>query len=371
MTRAQVSLVQCKQYNKNELEDALYKAVGLLGGINKFIQPKSKVLVKPNLLSARPPEQGVDTHPEFIRAVIRLIKSVTTNIALGDSPGGFDLKDIDKVYEISGVKKVCEEEGIRLIKFDQAVNLEGFPIATAAKDCDSIVSLPKLKTHSATVLTGAVKNTFGMVIGLHKAQCHLRAPMPDEFSRILVKVFSIVKPTLSIMDGIVGMEGEGPAAGPLRDVGVIIASQDAVALDAVFARAVGAEPLLIPTTREAVKRGEGAGDLKQIEILGDQLTMPVVKNFKLPKASAMYKLPGPIIRLGVKTINFCPGIDKEKCKRCELCYKICPKNAIKKLEDGSFWVAAKECIRCFCCYEVCPHNAIELKKSLLARLIMR
>lgn len=371
MSRSQVSIVKCKTYEPKEVENAVRKSLELLGGIEKFVKPNSKVLIKPNLLSARTPEEGVDTHPELVRATARLIMPVTSQIFVGDSPGGWELRDTDKVYERSGIKKICEEEGLRLVRFDKAIDLNGFPIASITREVDSIISIPKLKTHSTTVLTGAIKNMFGMVVGLHKAQCHLRAPMPDKFAVVLTHVFSLVKPTLSIMDGVIGMEGEGPAAGTLRNFGLILASQDAVSLDAIFSKIVGIDPFEIPTIYETARRDYGIGDLERIEVLGEKIEGVKIKDFKLPKTSYLFNLPRPIFNMGVRAIKFYPHIDKKICQRCDLCFKICPKSAVKKLKDGSFVINIKECIHCFCCHEVCPHKAITLKKSLLARVIMR
>ena len=371
MNKAQVSLVKCKTYDAKEVELAVKRSVDLLGGIEKFIKPDSKVLIKPNLLSARNPDEGVDTHPEVIRAVARCVKAVTPRIFVGDSPGGWTLRDIDEVYDKSGVKKICLEEGLKLVKFDKVIELNGFPIAAILKEVDSIISVPKLKTHSTTILTGAIKNMFGMVVGLYKAQCHLKAPMPGELARLLVRVFGLVKPVLSIMDGIVGMEGEGPAAGSLRNTGLVIASPDAVALDAVFAKVAGIDPSRIHLIREAAKKNEGVAGLDKIEILGEEIENVKIKNFKLPKTSFIYTLPKPLFRVGLRHIRFYPFIAEKRCRRCGLCFNICPKAVVKRLKDGRFEVDVKGCICCLCCYEVCPHGAISLKKSFLAKIILR
>lgn len=371
MTKSKVSIVRCASYKQPEVEGAVKIAVEQLGGIEKFIKPNSRVLIKPNLLSARAPEEGVDTHPEVVRAVARLVKTITPHILLGDSPGGWGIKDIDRVYEKSGMKKICLQENIKLVKFDKAVMLDGFPIASVVKEVDAIVSVPKLKSHATTVLTGAVKNMFGAVVGLHKAQCHLKAPMPDKFAPVLAHVYSLVKPVLSVMDGIVGMDGEGPAAGRLRDFGIILASGDGVSLDAVFAQLAGLDPRRVLTTHEAHKRGCGIADPNRIEIVGEKLEDVKIAHFKLPKTSILFNLPRPIINAGVAALKLCPHIQKKQCKRCGLCFKICLKNAIKKIDTGEYVVNTKECIRCFCCYEVCPYKAITLKKSLLAKVIMR
>lgn len=371
MNRSQVSIVRCADYRQSEVEGALKIAVELLGGIEKFIKPNSRVLIKPNLLSARSPDEGVDTHPEVVRAAARLIKTVTPHVYVGDSPGGWDIKDIDEVYEKSGIKKICLEEDLKAVRFDKAVMTEGFPLAAIVKEVDVIVSIPKLKSHATTILTGAVKNMFGMVVGLNKAQCHLRAPTPDKLAPILAHVYSLVKPVLSIMDGIVGMEGEGPAAGSLRNFGIMLASHDGVALDAVFAKLAGVNPHRIFTIRETEKRNCGIADLNRIEISGESLEAAAIKHFRLPKTSILFSLPKPIFHVGAKALKFSAHIRKNKCRRCGLCFKICLKNAIKKVDKGAFVVDTKECISCFCCYEVCPYKAITLRKSLLARIVMR
>ncbi|MBI4335032.1 MAG: DUF362 domain-containing protein [Candidatus Omnitrophica bacterium] len=370
MTRSSVSIVRCGGYDPDEVEAAVRRAVGLLGGIEKFVRPNSKVLIKPNLLSARRPEEGVDTHPEVLRAVARLLKPVASRILVGDSPGGWALKEIDSVYEKSGAKEVCQQEGLELVKFDKAVYLDGFPIAAVAREVDSIVSIPKLKTHSTNILTGAVKNTFGVVVGMHKAQCHFKAPLPHELAIILVRIFGIATPALSIMDGIVGMEGEGPAAGSLRDIGLILAGGDAVSLDAVFSKIAGVEPLNVPTTAEAVRRNMGIGDLNRIDVVGEKIEKAEIKNFKLPQTARIYKLPRPLIRTVTRRIKFYPFIDRKKCLGCALCFNSCPAKTIKP-RGAKFRVETKGCVNCFCCHEVCPYNAIKLRKSFLAKFIIK
>lgn len=366
---SRVSIKKCATYGSEETTAAVKEAVSLLGGMERFVRPGSRVLLKPNLLSARAPEEGVDTHPEIVRAVARLVKPITPHIFVGDSPGGWELRDIEKVYEKSGVKAVCEDEGLRLVKFDKPVETKGYPIASVITEVDSIISISKLKTHSTAILTGAIKNTFGAVVGLHKAQCHLRAPMPAQFASVLADVLSIVKPALSIMDGVIGMEGEGPAAGNLRNFGLILASADAVALDSVFAMLAGLDPLRVPMIYEAQKRGLGTAELKKIEVLGENAADIRIRNLKLPKTSLLFNLPRPLIALGIKAIKFYPRIDRNKCAACGLCANICARAAVKKTGNKKMAIDTDECIRCFCCHEVCTYNAITLYKSFLFRMI--
>lgn len=366
--KSKVSIVRCNTYKQDEIFESVKKAVDLIGGMSNFVRPGQKVLIKPNLLSARLPEEGVDTHPEFVRAVVKLVKEAGGVVYIGDSPGGWFVKNPDEVYSKCGIKEVAEQENVNLVKFDNTYYIDGIPFATYAKDCSCIISLPKMKTHNLTTLTGAVKNTFGMVVGLYKANCHLRAPKPYEFSNLLVDIFSYVKPHLSIMDGIVSMDGDGPAAGRLRDSKLILASHDAVSLDAVFSKIVGLEPFKLHTTQIAHKKGLGCGDLNQIEILGESLEDVKISDFKLPQAAFFYKLPSSVLKLSKKVIWIKPYIIPDVCTKCDICVKTCPVKAIN-LKKDILVVDNKRCIDCFCCHEVCQYNAIKINRSLLTKFI--
>lgn len=370
INKSQVSIVRCSSYERAEVARAVKEALSLVGGIEKFIKPGSRVLLKPNLLSGRPPADAVNTHPEFLRAVGRLVKTVTPNILVGDSPGGWNLRAIADVYENAGIKQICDEEGFKAVKFDKVVDIKGLPFASVINEVDFIISLPKLKTHSVMMITGAIKNTFGMIVGMSKAHCHLKYPMPEDLAPVLVDVFGVVRPVLSIVDGITGMEGDGPAAGTVRNFNLVLAGADAVAIDSVISRLAGIDPLSVKTTAEAARRDYGTADIDKIEILGEKLEDSKIKNFRMPGTFKLYRLPKSVIRKGIKYVKFYPRISLRKCRGCGLCFAICPKKTIKKAIMGKFRVKTKDCICCLCCHEVCPYKAISLKKSLLARFMI-
>ena len=365
---SKVSIARAKAYNQDEIFLAVRKAVDLLGGISDYVKKGERILLKPNVLSAKPPESGVDTHPEVLRAVARLVKEAGAEVLVGDSPGGFYFKESDSTYETAGIKRVCEEEGLRLVAFDKADNVNGIPLAYVVKEVDGIISLPKMKTHDLTTITGAVKNSYGLAVGLYKAQCHLKAPRPREFAEYIVNVFECAVPRLVVMDGVVAMEGSGPAAGELREAGLILASNDCVACDAVFAALIGLAPLDIETTEEAYKRKSGEADLSRIKVLGMDLREAKLHNFKLPETSVLIRIPKPIVRLLAGRIKFWPKIDDAICEKCQICAKSCPAGCITVEEKGST-IDYKKCVTCFCCLELCPYKAISIKRSLLARLL--
>ena len=366
--KTRVSITKAVSYDRDEVYGAVKKAVDLLGGISSFVKRGEKILLKPNVLSARPPESGVDTHPEMIRAAARLVREAGADVIVGDSPGGINFKDSGSTYEAAGIKKVCDEEGITLVAFDRARNVRGMPISEWAFLADGIISLPKMKTHDLTTITGAVKNSYGLAVGMYKAECHFKAPRPGAFCKYVVDVFEAVKPRLAVMDGIDAMEGDGPAAGTLKRLGLVIAGSDCVAIDAVFSEMIGVEPLKVEITAEAYKRGLGEADISRIEILGEDIGSVSPEDFKLPETSAVMKLPEPLLKLLIKGIKFLPRIDDKICKRCLICEKSCPAQAIT-IGEARPAIDYSKCVRCFCCMELCPHKAISIKRSLLARLI--
>ncbi len=366
--KSKVSLIRCNSYNSQDVYDAVKACVDLLGGIGSIVRSDARVLIKPNLLGAKPPESGIDTHPEVVRAVISLVKEAGGYVQVGDSPGG-SVKKMADVYAISGIGQVCQEEGVEIVNFDQVKMIKGIPIAKAPLEADVFISVPKFKTHELMILTGGVKNVFGVVPGLFKTECHKLAPGPSSFARLLVDIYSFSRPHLSVIDGIIGMEGEGPgAAGTLRKLNLIAASTDAVSLDAVLACIAGLEPFDIPTTREAHRRQLGIGRMENIEVLGDDLSDFIQPDFKLPKTTMYHHVPNSLLRLFAVLLKIKPQVKLDKCKSCGVCVKSCPMGAISD-ENGTIKFDYSKCILCLCCHEFCPENAIFIKESIFHRII--
>ena len=365
---SRVSITRASSYDSVEVYAAVREAVELLGGMAAFVRKGERILLKPNLLSARPPESGVCTHPEVVRAVARLAKEAGAELYLGDSPGGLGYKNAGSTYEASGMTKVCAEEGVKLVDFDAARNINCMPISSWAKDVDGIITIPKMKTHDLMTLTGAVKNSYGLAVGHFKADCHLKAPMPADFAVRAVDVFETAVPRLAVMDGIIAMEGDGPAAGTLRNAGLVIAGSDCVACDAVFARIAGLDPLKLPIIAEAYRRKLGEADLSNIEALGARIEDVRMRDFKLPRTSVVMKVPKPLLKFLTKAIRFLPQINDRICRKCRICEKSCPAKCITIADEGSR-IDYRKCIKCFCCHELCPYDAISVRRSLLAKII--
>jgi len=363
-----VAIVKCPDYDPGRVLEAVRKSLDLLGGIIKFISPRSKVLVKPNLLMAIEPQAGVDTHPEVVRAVIKLLKGINCNVLVGDSPSTWNNR-IEEVYQISGIKKICEEEEVELVKFERRRWRGKFPLSTYLDECDYLVSIPKFKTHELTILTAAIKNNFGLVSGTYKTELHRCNIDIYEFSKAVVDIYQEARPALSIVDGITAMEGDGPGTGgKLRQQGLIIAGADAVAVDSVLTMIMGLKPLDILTTRIAHERKLGVAGINSIKILGENIKDLNGGHFELPKNSLLLKIPQPLLRLAGKFIQLYPRIVQKNCVLCGTCIGICPQKAIRRDKEKIIIHYAK-CISCFCCQESCPAAAIKVKKNLLVNIL--
>jgi uncharacterized protein (DUF362 family)/Pyruvate/2-oxoacid:ferredoxin oxidoreductase delta subunit len=367
-----VSVVRCAQYDRVTTGAAVAEAVGLLGGIRAFIRPGDRVLLKPNLLKARPPEDAVTTHPEIVRAVIRLVREADGIPLVGDSPG---IGDLRSVSERAGILGVVKEEGAAFADFDTAVAVKNggrfqrLEIARAAVEADAIINLPKLKTHGMTVLTGAVKNLFGCVPGKRKVQWHFNTGVDHRaFARLLVELSAAVKPRLTIMDAVVAMEGNGPGSGDPRTVGLLLAGRDPVAVDVIAADIVGLQPAQLPVIRAAMDAGIGEVRPDRIRVLGEPLDAVRVRNFIVPpREHTEWQLPEWSRRLLKDALTTRPVIDHGVCIQCGICQKDCPRQAIAE-QDGHLVIDHRNCIRCFCCQEFCPQGAITVGKGWLLRL---
>lgn len=374
-----VSVVKCESYEQKKVDRAVRESLKLIGGLDKIIKTGQKVLLKVNMLNAEPPERAVTTHPALLRSVIKLVKEVGGEVLVGDS-SGIAYKDVESAWQATGLKKAAEEESARVINFQKVEKIDNsqnkkvpiLHLAGEVVESDVVISLPKLKTHNFTLFTGAIKNLYGCIPGFHKKELHRLAPRPQDFARLMIDIFSIIKPSLAVMDGIVGMEGDGPQAGLPREIGVVLASRDFVALDAVASYIIGYDPFDIDITRIAAERGLGKGRLDEIEIRGVSLDEMRIKDYKLASSInvLLRRVPGFILfilkHLAPLVLKIEPVVEKDKCTRCGVCLEHCPTGAMVMGKDYPI-IDRKKCIKCFCCQEFCPQRAVGIRYNWLAR----
>ena len=323
-----------------------------------------KILIKPNLLRASEAKEGIVTHPAVLRAVVEKVETMDpASIVVGDNPGLFGYGENEESFKITGLMEAAKGYYQNIGNDSQKVdfNAEFMPTVSLSKivlDADIIISLPKFKTHGLTVITGAIKNSYGFLPGAQKAKLHKAAGSPERFHEVIVNVFRLRVPDLFIVDAVVGMEGNGPASPELRSIGLILASSNAVALDSVMAIMMGCDPGRLHFLRKAKEAGLGDYDLSTIEVIGELKRLP---DFKLPPLGGQAIFRNETMQAMIHNRTLLrPQADPELCTGCGICVEQCPVSALT-MNDDLPQVDADTCITCFCCQEICPEKAMILR----------
>lgn len=370
---AVVALKRCESYEQEAVQEAIDNIFKLFGGMDRFVKPGDRVLLKLNLLMKRAPERATTTHPSVARAIVRAVQRAGGVPILADSPGGpYTRGMLSGVYEVCGMKAVAEETGCRL-NDDFSTTVRAIPEGVTAKrldllgvldHVDRVITVGKLKTHGLTTMTGCVKNLYGTVPGTTKVEYHARYQDVRLFSEMLLDICTCVKPCFAILDAVEGMEGEGPSGGRPRKISALIGGENPHAVDAVGARLIGLEAAQVTTLEAAMRHGL----LPKYEIEGDNIEPMILRNFDIPmglhKSSWVHwmnRLPQPLRPRPVFT--------HRKCDGCGTCERACPAKAISMDERRRPHVNLEACIRCYCCQELCPKNDVEVRRNPIFALL--
>jgi uncharacterized protein (DUF362 family)/NAD-dependent dihydropyrimidine dehydrogenase PreA subunit len=323
-----------------------------------------KVLIKPNVLRSSLAEDHIVTHPAILRAVVEKVEELNpAEIVVGDNPGLHSYGDNALSFEKTGLLEAAKGyyrnlgDASRQVKFNPEYK-DQVSVSSEILDADVLISLPKFKTHGLTVMTGAIKNSYGILPGAQKALLHQLAGSPDRFQDMMIDVFQLRIPDLFIMDAVVGMEGNGPASPDLREIGVVLAADNGVALDGVVARMMGIEPSCLRFMVKAAERGLGEYSIEALHVDGE---LTVIKDFKIPPlASEGIATNASLAEMMHVKARLRPSADPELCTGCGNCVDQCPVSALKMQTDLPE-VDDEKCITCFCCQEICPEKAIRLQ----------
>jgi uncharacterized protein (DUF362 family)/Pyruvate/2-oxoacid:ferredoxin oxidoreductase delta subunit len=385
-----ISIHRCARYDRRSIKRAIGQSLDIIGGIRDILPDAGSICIKPNLLLAAPPEQAITTHPVFVEAVVELVSEITgrpRDIVIADSFSPavpYTEKGLRRMYAESGLADMAERTGCRLnysTEYSTVSNPEGMflkkiEVIKPILESDIIINLPKFKTHNLTGITGAVKNMFGAVPGFTKVGYHLRYEKLADFAGMLIDLCSLVKPALNIMDGILGMEGDGPGrSGTPRQIGLILVSQDALVMDKVMGRIAGLDEDLNPFMEALKENGVSGYDWDKIKIMGEKLEDVILDDFILPRTAGQKRLVEnrfaskyivPFVR---NALNPYPYADPPGCDGCLTCQQVCPVKAVN-YDGKKVDIDRSKCIRCFCCAEMCPRGAIEPRYSFAADMIL-
>ncbi|QSX06765.1 DUF362 domain-containing protein [Sedimentibacter sp. zth1] len=376
---SKICAVDASSYEINTVQKAIDRLFEIIE-LNSLVKPNYKVLIKPNLLMKRKPAEATTTHPTIILAIVNRLKALgVDNIVIADSPAGLYTKQALKdIYKVCGMQDVSIKSGAKLntnVEYDTKYIKEGkacktFNIIKPIHDADFIISVGKVKTHGMTTMSGAVKNIFGSIPGLQKPEMHCRFNVLDQFSEMLVDLALCVKPNISIMDGIVCMEGDGPSGGTPKTCNFIAGSQNPFELDVFLAKKIGLEPKSVPTIVASSERGLCDISGNDLDFIGDEDALKPINDFKLPK-SVSVDFVNFVPKIFRRPSNFVlnkflvsrPVINTDKCVGCGKCAESCPQNTIEII-NGKAVIDYRKCIKCFCCHEMCPVKAIDMKRRL-------
>jgi uncharacterized protein (DUF362 family)/Pyruvate/2-oxoacid:ferredoxin oxidoreductase delta subunit len=364
----------CPDYQPQNVDGALERLLTPWGGMEAFIRPGQKVLIKPNLLSAEAVERRVTTDPALVRAVASAALRAGGIVSIGDSPA---LEGFNRVGERSGMSALARELGVELVELSQPVRAQvpaggkfkSLELARQALEAEVIINLPKLKTHNQMALTLGVKNLFGTVVAQRKAQWHHQAGHDViTFASLLLDIWRTLRPALTILDGVWGMEGPGPANGRPRSFGLLAAAANPLHLDLHLALKLGLGWQRYPLAQAAAAMKLIPQPFPRAVWLGEEAPAHIWAGVDIPIQRGLGFLPPFLERLTRRYVVSRPTQDRRRCLLCGKCLQICPEQCIKALGKILKFDYYK-CIRCYCCQEVCPAGAINLRMGWLEKLL--
>jgi uncharacterized protein (DUF362 family) len=330
-----------------------------------------KVLVKPNILTDSDPAKCICTHPVIVEAMVRFLQSNGAIVLIGDSPS-VHLQKFKA--EKSGIQNVCERTGAAWVDFklnpaEKKLRNSKIKIASIVDEVDLIFSLPKFKNHELVYFTGAIKNTLGLVPGFTKAKQHALHQNRNSFGEFLVDLNEAVTPSYFLMDGVMGMDGSGPANGSPKKIGLLLGSSNPLILDIVASKIAGYDPMILPTSKTAFFRKLWLGSFDEIVYDGPELNSIILNDFVKIPVSSNTNISLQFLMKRIKTLRKLekrPVFIHKNCTGCLRCIKICPVNAIVShpAKENYIVLTDRKCIRCFCCSEVCADNAVAIKRKV-------
>lgn len=379
-----VLIQKCSAYDREVVLERVREIFEVNGGVEAFAAPGMTVVIKPNLVGKKKPEEAATTHPSLVWAVAKLCREAGAKVVIAESPGGlYDKNFLKGIYKVTGIEQAAGDSGAELnydlsetrVDNPGAMYMKSLDIITPVAQADTVISISKLKTHGMMVYTGAVKNMFGCIAGLKKAEYHMKMSDYDAFANSIIDIFLSTKVKLNIIDAVTGMERDGPTAGDPKEIGLLISSQDAFEADLTALDIIGVDPLRVPVFKNAVARGLCPANAASLEFAGeirpDRARVPDFKVNYNEQFANLHFLKGVWGKWFSALIRPRPVFHRKKCKACHECEKCCPAKVITVTKEKGAQVNLDGCIRCYCCQELCPFKAVTIKKPVINRLLIR
>ncbi len=251
--------------------EPVFKALDLVD-YEAALSGRSTVLIKVNFITVKTWDTGATTDPMVVEAIIERLKNLNVKIYVVESDA--TMTNADKAYEATGMREMVQRNGVEFlnlrhvkdrvkIEIPQCETLGSVTVPRIVTE-SAIISAAKLKTHMSTDVTLGMKNMFGLLPDKFKGKYHVQG-----ISKVIVDINTVLKSSLTVIDGFVGMEGRGPTDGKPVKMDLIVAGKDPVATDATASRIMGFDPHEISHIRRAHEKG--LGNIDDIEILGEKL----------------------------------------------------------------------------------------------------
>lgn len=357
-------IIKKATYNLKLLKQIVGDMLDGQGG--DWISPQSRVLIKPNMLMPAQPALAIVTHPYVVRAVAEYLLDKGAFVQIGDSQG---VGTFRKLLGETGYAVALKGLDVEIRSFSDSVSVDiGEPfgrieIAKDVVEADMVINLAKLKSHTQMYLTLGVKNLFGTIVGLRKPEWHMRVGVDRQlFARLLVQIYEAVAPAFTLVDGILALQGQGPAkSGQPRNLGLLVGGANAHAVDKTICTLLGLDPQELLTCRLARELGVYDG---VVHASGD---IHIVEDYQFPELNSLSLGPETLNRFMRQYVIQKPVVDNNVCKLCGECWKVCPAQVISHNDKGIRF-DYDGCIRCYCCLEMCLHGALHAKEPLLGKV---
>ncbi|MDR1048788.1 MAG: DUF362 domain-containing protein, partial [Synergistaceae bacterium] len=352
-------------YGQAGIDSAVAAIFDHFGGVGRFVTPGLDVLLKVNLVSGRRPERRVTTDPSVVRAAARAVLEAGGRPVIADSPG---IDSFQRAAKTAGFLDVARELNIPCVELSDPVPLprpdeaafRKIEVSRRVLASGLVINLPKMKTHGQMLLTLGVKNLFGCVVAQRKAEWHYNVGLRREaFASLLLDIWRGVRPALTILDGVIGMDGHGPSNGSPYPYGVVAGAEDALTLDFWLCRMMGARLEDYPLWQAAAARKMPQCRLEESSLAGDFPPDHVWEGVDIPRLDSLSVLPAPLFkppfgRALERALTSRPSHVPSRClgtETCGRCVSVCKAKAIGLAGGKKLTFDYGRCIRCYCCQE--------------------